>query len=60
MNESRILSITKRGLFVKSALLSTAIFGIVLARPVTGTVIDGAHKICQLTMKTMGQCEKLC
>ena len=60
MNDEKVLSITKKGLFVKSTLLSIVVLGIVLAKPVTVTVAAGAHKICQITMKSVEQCEKVC
>jgi hypothetical protein len=60
MNEEKLLSITKKGLFLKSTLLSMAVLGVVLTKPVTGAVQSGAHKICQLSMKTAAQCQPLC
>lgn len=60
MNEERLLSIIKKSLFLKSMLLSVAVFGIVLANPVTGAVLSGAHRICQLSMKSAERCQTLC
>jgi hypothetical protein len=57
MNEEKLLSITKKGLFLKSALLSMAVLGIVLTKPVAGAVQTGAHKICQLSMKSNELCQ---
>lgn len=56
MNEERIVAFVKKGLFCKSAILSIAVLGIVLAKPVTGTVVSGAHQICQFTMKSVEPC----
>lgn len=60
MNEEKLLSITTKSLFLKTTLLSVAVFGIVLANPVTGAVQSGAHKICQLSMGSAERCQPLC
>ncbi len=60
MNEEKLFSVIKKGLFLKSTLLSVAVLGIVLAQPVTGAVLSGAHKVCQLSMKSAVRCQSLC
>lgn len=60
MNEERILDFVKKSLFLKSAILSIAVLGVVLAKPVTGTVVSEAHQICQFTMKSVERCETIC
>lgn len=60
MPAERIISIMQKGLFVKSAFLSALVLGIVLAKPVTGTVVAGVHKVCQFAMKSAVPCEKAC
>lgn len=60
MNEEKMLSITKKGLFLKSILLSVAVFGVVLAHPVTGALLSGAHKVCQVSMNSAERCQTLC
>ena len=60
MNEERMLSITKKSLFLKSMLLSVAVFGVVLAHPLTGAVMSGAHKVCQWGMRSAERCQNLC
>jgi hypothetical protein len=60
MNDERIFAYVKRGLFLKSAILSIVVLGLVLANPVTGAVVSGAHQICQFTMKSVERCETSC
>jgi hypothetical protein len=60
MKEERIFIIVLKSLFLKSAILSIAVLGIVLAKPVTGTVVSGAHQICQFTMQSVERCEAVC
>jgi hypothetical protein len=60
MNEERTFAFVQKGLFLKSAVLSIAVLGIVLAQPATNTVISGAHRICQFTMKSIERCESIC
>jgi len=60
MKEERMFAIVQNSLFLKSAILSIAVLGIVLAKPVTNTLVAGAHQICQFTMKSIEQCETIC
>lgn len=60
MKDEKLLSITQKSLFLKSALLSMAVIGIVLAQPVTSAVQSGAHRICQLSMKSVVRCQAFC
>jgi len=60
MKEESIFAIVQKGLFVKSAILSIAVLGLILAKPVTNTLASGAHQICQFTMKSVERCETIC
>ena len=55
MKEERIFAIVQKSLFLKSAILSIAVLGLILAKPVTNTLVAGAHQICQFTMESIEQ-----
>lgn len=56
MHEKRVFALVQKGLFLKSAILSLAVIGIVLAKPVTAIVVSGAQQISQVTMKAVARC----
>lgn len=60
MNTEKFLSVVQKGLFVKFLLLVTLVLGLMLAKPVTDSVVSSAHKVCQFAMKSSVQCEKIC
>ncbi len=60
MNTEKFLSVVQKVLFVKFTLLVTLVLGLMLAKPVTDSVVAGAHKVCQFAMKSSVQCEKIC
>ena len=60
MKEERMFAIVQKSLFLKSAILSIAVLGLSLAKPVTSTLASGAHQICQFTMKSAERCETIC
>lgn len=60
MNEVKLLSFTKWGLFLKTTLLSVTVVGLLLTNPVSSAVLSGAHRVCQLSMKSAERCQTLC